>query len=52
MFIDVLAVLLALSHVVTIGLILMWLGLKRPKSRKEFWARLKHELSSLSLRER
>lgn len=49
MFVEALAVLLALSHIATIALIVLWLGLDKPQSRKEFWRRFKRE-SCRSLR--
>lgn len=48
MFVEALAVLLALSHVATIGLILLYLGLGKPQSRSEFWRRFKREFLSFS----
>jgi ABC-type nitrate/sulfonate/bicarbonate transport system permease component len=48
MFMKVLAVALALSHVATIGLIVLWFGLGKPKSRIEFWRRFKREFLPLS----
>jgi plastocyanin domain-containing protein len=48
MFLDILAVLLALSHVATIALIVLWFALRKPRSRKEFWRRFKAEFLSLS----
>jgi hypothetical protein len=48
MFVKVLAVSLALSHVATIGLIILWFGLNKPRSRAEFWRRFKREFLSLS----
>lgn len=50
MFIDVLGAVFAASHVVTIALIILWLGLGKPKSRKEFWTRCKREFRSLRSR--
>lgn len=52
MFVEVLAVLLAASHVATIALIILWFGLGKPKSRKEFWTRFKDEFLSFSPRSR
>jgi len=48
MFVKVLAVSLALSHVVTIGLIILWFGLGKPRNAAEFWRRFKREFLSLS----
>jgi len=48
MFVEALAVLLAVSHVVTIGLIVLWFGLGKPRSRAEFWRRFKREFLSFS----
>lgn len=48
MFIKVLAVVLALSHVATIGLIVLWFGLRKPRNRAEFWRRFKREFLSFS----
>lgn len=48
MFLEALAVLLALSHVATIATIVLWLGLGKPRSRREFWVRFKREFLSLS----
>lgn len=47
MFLKVLAVALALSHIVTIGLIVLWFGLGKPSSRAEFWRRFKREFLTL-----
>ena len=48
MFVEVLAVLLALSHVATIAALVLWFGLGKPKSRKDFWLRFKGEFFSLT----
>ena len=48
MFVKVVAVALVLSHVVTIGLIILWFGLGKPHSGVEFWRRFKREFLSLS----
>jgi hypothetical protein len=48
MFVKVLAVALALSHVVTIGVIILWFGLGKPGSRAAFWRRFKREFLSFS----
>ena len=48
MFVEILAVALALSHVLTIGLIVLWFGLRKPRSRVEFWRRFKREFLSFS----
>jgi hypothetical protein len=47
MFVKVLAIALALSHIVTIGLIVLWFGLGKPRSRAEFWRRFKREFLTL-----
>lgn len=47
MFIKVLAVALAASHVVTIGAIVLWFGLGKPRSAAEFWRRFRREFLSL-----
>lgn len=48
MFVKVLVILLAASHIVTIGLIILWFGLGKPRGRAEFWRRFKQEFLSLS----
>ena len=48
MFVEVLAVLLALSHVATIAALVLWFGLGKPKSRRDFWLRFKGEFFSFS----
>ena len=48
MFVKVLAVALALSHIVTIGLIVLWFGLGKPRRRAEFWRRFKREFLSFT----
>ncbi len=50
MVLEILGLLLALSHVATIALILVWFGLDKPKTRAEFWRRFKREFFSLSPR--
>lgn len=48
MSLKVLAALLAISHMVTVALTVLWFGLGKPKSRKEFWRSFKREFLSLS----
>jgi hypothetical protein len=48
MTLMVLGLLLAASHVVTIALIVLWFGLKKPGSAAEFWRRFKREFLSFS----
>jgi hypothetical protein len=43
-----LGLLLVASHVVTIGLIVLWFGLNKPSSAAEFWRRFKREFLSHS----
>lgn len=40
--------LLALSHVVTIALIVLWFSLEKPNTRAEAWKRFKHVYLNLS----
>lgn len=46
MFVKALAVMLALSHIGTIALMVLWFGLGKPQSRKEFLRHFKRELLS------
>lgn len=48
MFEMVLGIVLVASHVVTVGVIVLWFGLGKPGSRAEFWRRFKREFLSLS----
>jgi len=48
MSLKVLGLILATSHVLTIALIVLWFGLKKPSSAAEFWRRFKREFLSLS----
>lgn len=48
MLFDVFVVLLAASHVITVALIVLWIGLRRPRSMSEFWQRFKREFLSLT----
>lgn len=48
MFVEAVAVLLALTHMATIGLLVLWFGLGKPESRREFWGRFKREFLSFS----
>ena len=44
---EVIVLAIAASHVVTIALILLWFGLRRPTSLSEFWRRFKREFLTL-----
>ena len=48
MVVEVFGVVLALSHVVTIGIIVLWFGLGKPRTKQEFWRRFKREFLSFS----
>lgn len=48
MFLDILGALLVASHIVTVAIIVLWFGLGKPRSRKEFWRRFKGEFLSLT----
>ena len=43
-----LAIVLALSHIVTIGLIVVWFSLNKPTTRTQFWTRFKRVYLSFS----
>lgn len=47
---EIFVLMLAASHVATIALIVLWLGLGKPLSFHEFWLRFKREFLSLSPR--
>ncbi|MDE1155557.1 MAG: hypothetical protein PW735_07465 [Acidobacteriaceae bacterium] len=40
MALDIIAFLVVASHVLAIGLIILWFGLGKPKSRAELWNHL------------
>lgn len=46
MFVKILAVALAASHVVTIGVTVLWFGLGKPRGKAEFWRRFRREFLS------
>ena len=43
-----LAILLALSHIVTIGLLVLWFSLNKPTTKAQFWSRFKRVYLSFS----
>ena len=43
-----LALLLALSHVFTIALLVVWFSLNKPTTRAQFWSRFKRVYLSVS----
>jgi hypothetical protein len=45
---DIFVLLLAASHVVTVALLVLWIGLKKPTSFREFWRRFHNEFLSLT----
>lgn len=49
-FVEALAVLLALTHVATVAALLLWIGVGKPRNRKEFWIRFKREFLSFTPR--
>lgn len=48
MFEIALGLALVASHIVTVGLIVLWFGLGKPKSAAEFWKRFRKEFLSLT----
>jgi hypothetical protein len=48
MFVEILGLFLVLTHVVTVGVIVMWFGLGKPRTPAEFWRRFKREFLSFS----
>ncbi len=47
---EIIVLAIAFSHVLTVALLVLWIGLKRPSSVAEFWRRFKREFLSFSPR--
>lgn len=44
MALEITGIILAASHLLTIGLLILWFGLGKPKSVAQFWSRFKQDL--------
>jgi len=44
MALDIIGFILVFTHILTVGIIILWFGLGKPKSAAQFWNRFKEQM--------